>query len=93
MADFCAHCSPDIWEGCAPAAELMRRNDFAGWLGPGATYGARAWGLCENCGSHLFDNGGRRACGGAGQPQALYNSCERCLVIVASRPPLPAQGG
>lgn len=84
MADFCAACAPEIFAGAAPPAELARRNDFVGWLGDDEPpRGVWAWGLCENCGSHLFDNAGFRRCGDAPQGN-VFEPCLGCQALTSA---------
>ena len=73
MADFCWGCTDHITDGQHPD-----RNDFAGIADPGRY----AWLLCEGCGSHRFDNTGRRACTAPSwfdDPEAaIYFGCVEC---------------
>jgi hypothetical protein len=81
MADFCAACVVEMFGPDVP----RESNDFVGWL-TGRTTLPRAWGLCESCGTHLFDNGGERLCGdhptpGAVSPEGGMGPCTACLGI------------
>lgn len=69
MADFCAPCARELG---------LPESDFVGWLA-GAGF---AWGLCEGCGRHLFDNAGERACSGE-LLEAHEEACIACSEVVS----------
>lgn len=64
MADFCAFGTRQGDPG----------NDFAGWLGGTAGH---EWGLCEGCGTHLFDDAGEPVCA-PGETPAPPRGALRC---------------
>lgn len=90
MSDHCRVCTEVVF-----GPEFADRNDFVGWLNDvldelpaGFAY---AWGLCEGCGTHLFDNAGIKACGGAPYPAASGNGgltgCRPCARLLRASLP------
>ena len=63
MAGFCWGCAEltPMERSEAPAAPTLIPNDFSGWLNRIPL--TQAWGHCDGCGRHLFDNFGKKVCG------------------------------
>lgn len=70
MANFCAPCARE---------DGLPDTDFVGWL----TGEGPAWGLCEGCGRHLFNNVGKRACSGDVHESAHEDACIACSALVS----------
>lgn len=81
MADFCGACERDGLPGV---------DDFRGWLQGRPGF---AWGLCEGCGLHLFDDAGEGACRDEGGPlvAAVGDACPACIGLVLSVRLAPAR--
>lgn len=86
MANFCAPCVVELF---GPDVDRTR-NDFAGWLTNLDELGGWDLGLCEGCGTHLFDNAGERHCGNRTSREALDDHggdivggvCRRCRATI-----------
>lgn len=90
MADFCWDCTKDMWPDVDPA-----RNDFAGvalredvtsmLIQPCGQLNYVVWLLCEGCGSHVFDDKGKRVCEWDGLVR--WDACPKCMSEVYSDDP------
>jgi hypothetical protein len=67
MADFCLPCTEE---------DGLPGNDFAGWLGGLPGY---AWGLCEGCGRHRFNDAGDRECSPSEDPVSPVGGMHPCI--------------